>query len=308
MADEDLLQLLAEHEQTERDRIGEYERLAQACPDSLVRYLMDLIVEDERKHHTMVEKLTTAVTEGRPDEWLMGRHRPSWVPSSAELTAVEESIGAETEAAGRSQDMAEQYEAGPIRALLMALANDSRKHAEVLSAVAARMRALGQVHEALTSDATAVAGLIRSATTRLEEPTEGGAPLDTALHELRRFIFVTENVVLKGLRGEPTEKDRATVEHAHAEIWRLIDDVQASRQPPVRFETILDDLHRIVDTFDDLMDRLTAVVYPALVAQLEAERKEEFLRGIQASAVPPEWEPTRSAGKRSRTSGDSGAN
>ena len=292
MEDVTLLKMLAEHEHTERERIRDYESFANRCPDPLVRYLMSMIIEDEHRHHALVQKLTSALTEGRPDEWLLGRHRPGWVPSSQDLVTIEESIEAEHLAAARSEATADAYGPGPVRSLFLAMAHDSRKHAEILGAVDARMQALTKVTAALASDAAVVGGLIRSAAARVEEPARGGTPLDTALSELRRFIFVTEGVVVGALDEARWESHLQIVLHAHALLWDLLDEIQESRMPPSQYGRVVEGLHRITTTFDELQETLVSAIYPAVADQLRDADRETFLRQLEVAVVPTEWLPS----------------
>lgn len=41
--------------------LGEYERLSNSASDPAARYLIDLILEDERRHHRMLVELATAM-------------------------------------------------------------------------------------------------------------------------------------------------------------------------------------------------------------------------------------------------------
>jgi len=53
--------LLARHGAEEGEILAEYERLAASTTDPAARYLLDLILADERHHHRMLVQLATAM-------------------------------------------------------------------------------------------------------------------------------------------------------------------------------------------------------------------------------------------------------
>jgi rubrerythrin len=48
-----IIDRLREHMDSERDALTEYARLAETAPDEHVRFLMGLILEDEKRHHQL---------------------------------------------------------------------------------------------------------------------------------------------------------------------------------------------------------------------------------------------------------------
>lgn len=57
----ELVEVLAKHGSEEGRILAEYERLSATAPDPAVRYLTNLILEDERKHHRMLVDIATAM-------------------------------------------------------------------------------------------------------------------------------------------------------------------------------------------------------------------------------------------------------
>ena len=67
----DLVELIARHGAEEGELLATYERLATEAPDASVRYLIDLILEDERRHHRLLAELSNAMawdSVGQPPE------------------------------------------------------------------------------------------------------------------------------------------------------------------------------------------------------------------------------------------------
>lgn len=60
----ELVELLATHGSEEGRMLAEYERLATTATDPAARYLIDLIMDDERRHHRMLVELATAMAWG----------------------------------------------------------------------------------------------------------------------------------------------------------------------------------------------------------------------------------------------------
>lgn len=57
----ELVQLLARHGTEEGRMLGTYEALAKSTDDPAARYLVDLILDDERRHHRMLAEMANAM-------------------------------------------------------------------------------------------------------------------------------------------------------------------------------------------------------------------------------------------------------
>lgn len=60
----DLVAILARHGAEEGRMLSEYDRLADSTSDPAARYLIDVIMQDEHKHHRMLAELATAMAWG----------------------------------------------------------------------------------------------------------------------------------------------------------------------------------------------------------------------------------------------------
>jgi hypothetical protein len=60
----DLVELLARHGADEGRMLAEYDRLADTTTEPAARYLIDVIMQDERRHHRMLVEMATAMAWG----------------------------------------------------------------------------------------------------------------------------------------------------------------------------------------------------------------------------------------------------
>lgn len=90
-SDRELVQLLAQHEAEEESVLARYERFAHETNSPAVRYLIGLIIEDERRHHRMLAELANAIVWG---EWQpICDMVPELDPGLAETVVVEATQG-----------------------------------------------------------------------------------------------------------------------------------------------------------------------------------------------------------------------
>lgn len=64
VTEERLVELLSRHAETEDEILSRYGVLAERSGSPAVRYLVDLIVDDERRHHRILAELANAVAWG----------------------------------------------------------------------------------------------------------------------------------------------------------------------------------------------------------------------------------------------------
>lgn len=90
-SDRELIQLLARHEAEEESVLARYERFAHETLSPAARYLIGLIIEDERRHHRMLAELANAIVWG---EWQpICDMVPELDPGLAETDVVEAARG-----------------------------------------------------------------------------------------------------------------------------------------------------------------------------------------------------------------------
>jgi hypothetical protein len=64
LVDRDLVATLSRHGSDEGRILAEYEQYAESSASPAVRYLVDLIMDDERRHHRVLEELANAIAWG----------------------------------------------------------------------------------------------------------------------------------------------------------------------------------------------------------------------------------------------------
>lgn len=141
-----LLAAFETHIQAETDTLLAYRKLAETTPDPLVALLMQLVLEDEERHHQLVERMSARLRDSL--EWTRS---PNALPSPAEsgapataeaLTAVRGFLRHEQEGTRHLRQLAKQssdlYD-GVFELLLNVMAMDSEKHARILEFVQRRL-------------------------------------------------------------------------------------------------------------------------------------------------------------------------
>lgn len=93
----ELVELLASHGAQEGKLLGEYEALSEKTQDRAARYLISMILDDERRHHRLLVELATAMAwdtvdpAGRGTPALAWSLDPELVEATRKLREYEES-------------------------------------------------------------------------------------------------------------------------------------------------------------------------------------------------------------------------
>ena len=143
---EQLLEAVTAHAAAETDALGEYERLAEASGDPVVALLMHLVLEDEERHHGLLQRIAATLHDA-----LYWTHSPEALPQATQpgqrpprdLAAIAHAPVAEEQTGARALRHLAQREkgidAGLPSLLLEMMAMDSDKHAHVLQFVERRL-------------------------------------------------------------------------------------------------------------------------------------------------------------------------
>lgn len=143
VTDRDLVATLSRHGAEEGRILAEYQRFAETSASPAVRYLVSLIMDDERRHHRVLEELANAIAWG----WSENSPEPA-VPDLPAGHAVDPELRRETLAllAEENKDHAElkrlrkqlgAYADTTLWALLIdMMILDTEKHALILDFVA----------------------------------------------------------------------------------------------------------------------------------------------------------------------------
>lgn len=130
------------HVREESYFLDEYEKLADSIADPGTRYLINLILEDERHHHDMFSRLAAA-TRGEGGE-VPPRPMPSPEEARHILEATERFLEAENEDRVKLRKLAKELktlETGHWHLLVALTDLDTRKHVTILEFLLAALRA-----------------------------------------------------------------------------------------------------------------------------------------------------------------------
>ncbi len=140
---ERLLRALEAHAAAEAESMEAYERLADQSGDPLVALLMGLVLEDERRHHGLLERMAHN----------LDREAAASEPVPSDGARLGEAIGAtralireEREGARYLRHLARQEPKlcdGTYALLLETMARDSEKHEHILRFILRRLEARG---------------------------------------------------------------------------------------------------------------------------------------------------------------------
>ena len=131
-----LVELLAKHGAEEGRILSEYEHASESVTDPAARYLIDLILEDERRHHRVLVELATAMAWGTFDKTAspvppLGWHLAEELSSAiGRLRKYEEEDRRELEALRKRLRPFEDTTLWSLMVQMMIL--DTEKHAKIL--------------------------------------------------------------------------------------------------------------------------------------------------------------------------------
>jgi len=143
----ELFEHLTSHEQSERRLLADYQEAAAISGSAAFRYLADLIVEDEIRHHRLFRELASALrsdVEMRPEEPAVPRAANWGSDPSAVLALTEQLLTQERTDARELRHLAEVMEEledvtlWPLLVRLMEM--DTAKHIAILEFVRRRTR------------------------------------------------------------------------------------------------------------------------------------------------------------------------
>ena len=145
---EQLLARFAAHESQELDFLRSYHDIIDRHGNPLIRFLLQLIMADEEKHHAMVHAMTATL-----DESFTGVERTDRVPKLGDITAEEkqtllaltaEFIRTEKTGIREYKDLikaSKGYYEGVLVLLLQTIIHDSQKHLMILEFIDRKLKA-----------------------------------------------------------------------------------------------------------------------------------------------------------------------
>ena len=136
-ATEELLKTLRAHEAAEDDLLDAYRSIAEGDPDDGVRYLARLIIEDEERHHELLEQMANQV-----ETWISAERNHDGTPAlsprldRALLDTTRQLIARERADAKELRQLRHELHDVPKASLLPLMVelmlHDTAKHIEIL--------------------------------------------------------------------------------------------------------------------------------------------------------------------------------
>jgi len=143
---ERLMNEFESHEAKERSFLPKYKEMAGQTENPLIKFLVQLIIADEEKHHAvlhaMVSTLRGSLTWTEPEDALRGFYEVA--KGREELLALTENfIRVEKEGLKEYKELvrtSDRYYHGLFALLLQSMIHDSEKHVEILEFIRKRLR------------------------------------------------------------------------------------------------------------------------------------------------------------------------
>ena len=142
---EELFDQLHAHEQDEARSLADYEDAAKASPDAGVRYLMGLVLEDERRHHRLTQAMVDEVQQSL--QWLEGEAPlpPIQASGANRMTLLAQTrcfLQVEREGEKKLEHLRKQVKSlhsGLLELLVELMQTDARKHISILKHIEKRL-------------------------------------------------------------------------------------------------------------------------------------------------------------------------
>lgn len=143
---EQLQQAIEAHVTAERDSLQGYREIAERDPDPIVRLLLQLVLDDELRHHELLRRIAARLRDDiewrQSDDALPSAGALRAPRSAAEIARVSEYVREERSGARHLHDIARRFgdmHQGVISLLLDSMARDSEKHERILRFVLRRL-------------------------------------------------------------------------------------------------------------------------------------------------------------------------
>jgi hypothetical protein len=146
-----LLEAVERHASAEQNSLAEYAFVAEASADPVIALVMQLILEDEERHHGLLRRIEATLRDAL--DWT---HSPSALPTTSvpqqplarDLVTITRGLVEEERSGARMmRDLAQRekrVDAGLHSLLLDMMAMDSDKHARLLQFVQQRLERRGE--------------------------------------------------------------------------------------------------------------------------------------------------------------------
>ncbi len=145
---EQMLSQFSAHERNEREFLNEYREIVDRHDNPLVKFLLQLIISDEEKHHSMVRTITSALQEDLTGIKTGGEDMPKLGAISEEkkdelLRLTADFIKAEKQTIDEYKALlkgSQGYHQGLLALLIRTIIHDSEKHVMILDFIDEKLR------------------------------------------------------------------------------------------------------------------------------------------------------------------------
>jgi rubrerythrin len=145
---EELLDQIRQHEDEEEIVLEDYERLAATTPDPGVRYLVNLIAQDERRHHALAKDIAQDMTRSLMWAADSGRELPTVRATGAErdelLVKTRKYLHLEAQGLTTIEHLepkVRELRSGMVELLFVIMAADTKKHIQILKYIEKHLEA-----------------------------------------------------------------------------------------------------------------------------------------------------------------------
>ncbi len=143
---EELFDQLHAHEREETETLSEYQYAATKTSDAGVKFLMQLVIDDERKHHELMQAMADDVKQSL--QWLADKPPLPSITATGEererlLAQTRHFLQMEQNGVGQLEDLhsrVRDLKSGLLELILQLMLIDTRKHVEVLRYIERRLQ------------------------------------------------------------------------------------------------------------------------------------------------------------------------
>ncbi|WEG10111.1 hemerythrin domain-containing protein [Microbacterium horticulturae] len=115
------------------------------------------------------------------------------------------------------------------------------------------------------------------------------APLHTAMHALRRHIYLEETFLFPPLRAGGLMMAIMVMEREHGELWRAMDALEHTLVAPRDPEELRDACRSLLALLDDHNSKEEPVVYPRADADLTDQQRTQLAAFLESGTFPDGW-------------------
>ncbi|QAY58552.1 hemerythrin domain-containing protein [Microbacterium protaetiae] len=114
-------------------------------------------------------------------------------------------------------------------------------------------------------------------------------PLRTAMHALRRHIYLEEVFLFPPLRAGGMMMPILVMEREHGELWRAMDALEKTLQSPSDPEALHDACRSLLSLLESHNSKEEPIVYPRADADLSDVQRDQLALFLESGTFPEGW-------------------